>query len=230
MDRWTLFSFRDHAPREIQGIEPSVDGNSSWAKNRYLWYSKILTCWSGRWNDFDQSDAPLANQTWRVRWLRFSFSEKSSIDCIKAEWIDTFFFHLGSSRTESNSVAGFLRSNVCSMCDADSSSENGQTASLGDRTSLSGTRKVCSRVNAWSLASPITEPERNDRFQVIQQLYTKNHDLHSIRMILAAFDHPSIFRLRDTWRTFRREKPKFYTYVFLSQLLRDDTVSRWSLT
>lgn len=69
-----------------------------------------------------------------------------------------------------------------------------------------------------------TDSERNDRFQVIRQLYTKNHDIHSIRMILAAFDHPSVFRLRDTWRTFRREKPKFYTYVFLSQISRDDTV------
>ncbi|CAF3765383.1 unnamed protein product [Rotaria socialis] len=47
--------------------------------------------------------------------------------------------------------------------------------------------------------------------QVVQHLYIKNHDIHSIRIILATFDHPSIFRLRDTWRIFRIQKPKFYT-------------------
>ncbi|CAF1376109.1 unnamed protein product [Rotaria sordida] len=48
-------------------------------------------------------------------------------------------------------------------------------------------------------------------FSVVQQLYIKNHDIHSIRIILATFDHPSIFRLRETWRKFRIQKPKFYT-------------------
>ena len=162
----------------------------------------------------------------------FAFLSPQKVPSIASrhKWTHTFYFHLGNSRTESNSVVGFLRSNVCSMCDADSSSENGQTASLSDRTSLSGTRKVCNRDNASCLVSLRTESERNDRFQVIQQLYTKNHDLHSIRMILAAFDHPSVFRLRDTWRTFRSEKPKFYTYVFVSPLVRDDTVALWPIT
>ncbi|CAF0871699.1 unnamed protein product [Adineta ricciae] len=45
---------------------------------------------------------------------------------------------------------------------------------------------------------------------VIQQLFTVNHDLQSIRLILATFDHPSIFRLRQTWRIFRRENPNLY--------------------
>ncbi|CAF1065250.1 unnamed protein product [Rotaria magnacalcarata] len=48
-------------------------------------------------------------------------------------------------------------------------------------------------------------------FSVVQHLYIKNHDIHSIRIILATFDHPSIFRLRNTWRIFRIQKPKFYT-------------------
>ncbi|CAF2709908.1 unnamed protein product [Rotaria sp. Silwood2] len=45
---------------------------------------------------------------------------------------------------------------------------------------------------------------------VVQQLYIKNHDIHSIRIILSTFDHPSVFRLREAWRMFRVQKPKFY--------------------
>ncbi|CAF4106565.1 unnamed protein product, partial [Adineta steineri] len=60
-------------------------------------------------------------------------------------------------------------------------------------------------------------------FSVIQQLYIINHDIHSIRIILTTFDHPSIFRLRETWRIFRRENPKFYTALkYLWNVLSQD--------
>ncbi|UJR14903.1 hypothetical protein I4U23_001887 [Adineta vaga] len=64
-------------------------------------------------------------------------------------------------------------------------------------------------------------------FSVIQQLYIKNHDIHSIRIILATFDHPSVFRLRETWRIFRRENPNFYTaFKYLWNVLSQE--NNWS--
>ena len=49
--------------------------------------------------------------------------------------------------------------------------------------------------------------------QTIRQLYLKNHDIHSLRTILAAFDHPSVYQLQKTWRKFRLDYPKFYTFA-----------------
>ena len=50
-------------------------------------------------------------------------------------------------------------------------------------------------------------------FLVARQLYLKNHDIHSLRTILAAFDHPAVHQLQKTWRKFRLDFPKFYMYV-----------------
>ncbi|CAF3281461.1 unnamed protein product [Rotaria sp. Silwood2] len=90
----------------------------------------------------------------------------------------------------------------------------GENNAVPDQQLPSGPTKHCSACKLPYIFSSKADEERHmmwiHQSNVVQQLYIKNHDIHSIRIILSTFDHPSVFRLREAWRMFRVQKPKFY--------------------